>query len=115
MTDENQQAEFENLLTELYQATAERIARMKDAAVAPALDGTIGRVTQMDAIQQHEMALHGLRKLEVKLERITAALARLRAGTYGTCVECRASIPPERLEFMPEMPFCSTCNERIGR
>lgn len=115
MNELDSPVDFERLLLDLHEETNHRIQRIKDAAVAPALDGTIGRVTHMDAVQQHEMALHGLRNLEIKLERITAALARLRAGTYGQCAECGGSIPVERLEFMPEMPFCSNCNERFGR
>jgi len=35
------------------------------------------------------------------LAAIDAGLARIEAGTYGTCVNCGAQIAPERLEAMP--------------
>lgn len=75
----------------------------------------MGRLTHIDAFQQQQMALHGRRSLQLKLERIRGALVRVRAGTYGNCVECGAAIPAERLEFAPESPFCIKCNERFGR
>ena len=36
----------------------------------------------------------------------TEALARLDAGTYGSCVDCGKPIPAERLEFRPEAARC---------
>jgi DnaK suppressor protein len=35
-----------------------------------------------------------------------AALDRLDAGTYGSCVDCGQPIPDERLEFRPEAARC---------
>jgi DnaK suppressor protein len=35
-----------------------------------------------------------------------AALARLDAGTYGTCIDCGKPIPEVRLEFRPEASRC---------
>ena len=50
--------------------------------------------------------------LQTKL--IRGALTRLRSGTYGKCV-CRNEVSrPERLEFMPEAPFCVKCHDRFG-
>lgn len=46
------------------------------------------------------------------LAQIERALARMDAGTYGTCARCGASIPRERLEAMPEAELCVTCKER---
>lgn len=43
---------------------------------------------------------------ESRLKRIDAALERIRAGTYGRCVVCGEQIAPERLEVLPETPYC---------
>jgi DnaK suppressor protein len=43
------------------------------------------------------------------IEEIDAALDRIAAGTYGVCVGCGASIPPERLEFLPRAATCVAC------
>ena len=46
------------------------------------------------------------------LAQIEEALARIEAGTYGTCVRCSAEIPTERLEAMPEAELCVKCKQR---
>lgn len=46
------------------------------------------------------------------LEEIDRALARMDAGTYGTCSRCGAQIPDERLGAMPEAELCVVCKER---
>ena len=44
-----------------------------------------------------------------ELRRINAALTRYATGDYGTCAKCGEDIAPERLEAVPETPFCATC------
>jgi len=39
------------------------------------------------------------------------ALARIDAGTYGTCDRCRAEIPVARLDAVPTASLCITCKE----
>ncbi|MHB2024226.1 MAG: TraR/DksA C4-type zinc finger protein [Mycobacteriales bacterium] len=46
---------------------------------------------------------------------IVAALARLNAGSYGSCVECGAQLPDERLEARPEASRCVNCQQRYDR
>lgn len=41
---------------------------------------------------------------------VDAALARIEAGTYGTCVQCGAAIPEERLELRPFADRCVACS-----
>src|SRR5215218_3491505 len=48
--------------------------------------------------------------LQVTLNEIDAALARIDAGTYGTCVHCGAAIPEERLELRPFAVGCVACS-----
>ncbi|MCP5068381.1 MAG: TraR/DksA family transcriptional regulator [bacterium] len=44
-----------------------------------------------------------------ELEAIEAALARLDAGTFGTCTRCGDAIDERRLEVIPHAPLCSEC------
>ena len=44
-----------------------------------------------------------------QIEAIDQALARLEAGTYGTCVRCGQPIARGRLEARPEASDCITC------
>lgn len=41
--------------------------------------------------------------------RIRAALQRLREGSYGICTSCGEQISAERLDTLPETPFCREC------
>lgn len=45
------------------------------------------------------------------LEAIEGALARIDAGTYGTCTACGEPIPAERLEALPATALCRPCAE----
>jgi len=49
--------------------------------------------------------------LSRRIEEIDAALDRIAAGTYGSCVHCGAAIPVERLEFRPFAAGCVSCQE----
>ena len=44
-----------------------------------------------------------------EVRRIDAALARIEAGTYGTCQKCGDPISQARLELLPDTPFCKVC------
>jgi hypothetical protein len=43
------------------------------------------------------------------IEEIDAALDRIGTGSYGRCVHCGSTIPPERLEFRPFAATCVSC------
>ena len=44
-----------------------------------------------------------------EIKRIDAALARIKAGTYGYCQKCGEQISDARLALLPDTPFCKTC------
>ena len=51
-----------------------------------------------------------LRSRERKLlDKIDAAIARIKEGTYGICEECGAEIRLKRLEARPVATFCINC------
>lgn len=43
------------------------------------------------------------------LQQIKSALGRIEDGSFGQCVRCGTSIPPERLEIMPYTEMCIQC------
>ena len=49
------------------------------------------------------------------LAAIDAALERLDAGTYGTCVTCGKPIGEDRLEAIPYAAQCIECRSREER
>lgn len=44
-----------------------------------------------------------------QLEEVDGALARIAAGTYGTCTRCGRAIGTGRLEARPSAPLCIDC------
>ena len=63
--------------------------------------------------QQRDLALrdHNV----VHLAAIDAALARLDAGTYGSCTSCHQAIPVGRLEALPWAALCIDCQRASRR
>jgi RNA polymerase-binding transcription factor DksA len=50
-----------------------------------------------------------IRRSRLHLLEVEQALARLEAGTYGTCERCGAAIPAARLEVRPTARTCVAC------
>lgn len=49
-----------------------------------------------------------------ELEEIRAALGRMDADTFGTCIGCGEEIPAARLEALPTATHCVGCAERLA-
>jgi DnaK suppressor protein len=49
------------------------------------------------------------------LAALDAALKRIDDGTYGTCTNCGAQIPAERLEAYPWASLCIDCKRQAER
>jgi DnaK suppressor protein len=48
----------------------------------------------------------------VALRDVLAALHRMDIGTYGSCTDCHARLPLERLEVLPQVAHCLDCSRR---
>jgi DnaK suppressor protein len=76
------------------------------------------RLTQLRAIEDGAaLADEELIKVQTAairrvLTEINAAEDRLSDGAFGTCQDCGASIPVERLEILPYVRFCVGCQQR---
>lgn len=58
---------------------------------------------------QRSRELGALDLLAGRLDQVEEALARVRAGLYGTCSNCGRPIGRERLEAVPETVLCIHC------
>ncbi len=54
-------------------------------------------------------------RLVERVNRLSAALDRLRDGQYGVCIECDERISPARLHVMPEVETCVRCQDGLER
>jgi len=69
-------------------------------------------VDRSDAHSQGDIDLALLQMRAETVTRIDAALVRLEAGTYGSCVECATAISEPRLRALPFAARCQACEER---
>ena len=53
-----------------------------------------------------------VRSLRDTLSDVEQALARMDAGTYGTCERCGQPIAEERLEALPAARLCMSCKRQ---
>ena len=75
-------SEAERILKEREKELSERLKAAEESTNAPAMDSSVGRLTYIDAYQQHQIDLHARRQLSSQLAAIRAALQRVKAGTY---------------------------------
>lgn len=108
------------LRAQLVDLQAELQALLADEA---GLGGTVhldqsamGRVSRVDALQQQEMAKAALRRHELRLGRVTAALERYDddPDAFSWCPECGETIGLRRLQAFPESVFCVPCLQARG-
>lgn len=48
------------------------------------------------------------------LHDVLDALYRIDTGSYGTCTDCGATLPLERLEILPQVGQCLPCRRRLA-
>jgi hypothetical protein len=49
------------------------------------------------------------------LRELESAIARIRSGTYGECIDCGQAFDPLRLHFSPAAARCMYCQENAKR
>ena len=113
--DQSQLEIFRKRLAEMETELQEGLSEKGDATAPVQLDGSIGRLSRMDAIQSQQMALGLKVRQQQALIRVRNALEAIRAGIYGQCRRCRGSISVDRLEVQPDAILCVKCAESGGR
>ena len=75
---------------------------------------TVGRLSRMDALQNQAMALEAERRRSIEMQRIDAAMVRIKEGEFGYCGVCGQNIESKRLEHDPTVTFCIVCARDTG-
>ena len=102
-----QRAVLEARLAELLVAVRHR----EDIAIEKAAD-------EMDNVQlaaERELAISHLHMESSLLRSVTAALLRIKEGSYGLCLNCEELISPKRLQALPWAAYCVPCQEAVDR
>ncbi|MDP2003322.1 MAG: TraR/DksA family transcriptional regulator [Desulfurivibrionaceae bacterium] len=75
----------------------------------------VGRLSRMDAMQQHAISQAAYNLADLERQRIQSALGRMLADEYGYCVICGEEIAEGRLRFDPSALTCISCAQRRKR
>lgn len=112
------QATLDRLRAELEADRSQQMSQLEEHGADPysdlVTDIGIEEESGADAGQATEERAELLAQLEIARQRahaIDEALARMDAGTYGTCTVCGEAIPAERLEVRPLSVRCVRCAE----
>jgi RNA polymerase-binding transcription factor len=102
-----------------------RLRELGGTVMVVELPGAIGgnaafadEVDQLQAAASRDVGLATRELLLERVNRLSAALDRLKEGEYGMCVECGEPIVLARLDAVPEVQTCARCQvglERLGR
>ena len=66
-------------------------------------------------VAEREAAAHDLERSYRLLRQVEAALARLRTGEYGSCLNCKRAIAEKRIRAVPWAMYCVDCQELVDR
>ena len=101
--------------TALEAERARLIEEVGEAIVAPGqmTYGSQAAAASQVFEQQRDLALRD--RADQQLVLVDEALARLEAGTFGTCVRCGRPIADERLEALPWAARCIDCQRVAPR
>ena len=65
-----------------------------------------------DEVEEYLNRLPVEHSMEIKLQNIDLALAKIKKGAYGKCDKCGKEISMDRLDACPEAQFCVDCNSK---
>lgn len=82
-----------------------------DIAIEKASDA----IDEVQLAGERELAIRNLDRGSSLMRNVQAALKRISAGSYGTCVHCDEEISPKRLNAVPWAAFCIRCQEAVDR
>lgn len=68
--------------------------------------------TEANEESSHDRFAAMIAELKAQLADIEHALARIAAGTYGFCVECKQMIDTDRLAILPTATLCLKCEAK---
>jgi DnaK suppressor protein len=84
------------------EAIHEDVSVPKDVSAAPVHMADVA----VESVDADVEVLHTTRGI---FDAVSAALDRIKSGTFGHCEECGAAISEERLNAVPYTPLCARC------
>lgn len=114
---------FRRRLEEEKRQLEERVRSLTEGGLADSMSDSIGELSLYDNNpadvgselfeRSKDFALRENAKLRIRA--IDKALARIAAGTYGSCELCGAPVPLERLDAVPSTTTCYRCRREAEK
>jgi DnaK suppressor protein len=77
-------------------------------------EGDAGFSDRSHSTEERARVIAVVRALRSNLHDVDRALAKISAGTYGTCERCGGAIAEERLDAIPWALLCIDCKKLVG-
>ena len=77
--------------------------------IAP--ENAIGRVSRMDAINNKSVVAAALREAKKKIQQLQLMQTKTDDEDFGSCINCKQTIPFGRLMIRPHSKCCVNCAE----
>jgi len=76
-----------------------------------AVERTADSMDEVILANERDLALRSLTREACMCRLVAAALERLAAGTFGSCLQCGGQISDRRLQALPWAALCLECQE----
>jgi DnaK suppressor protein len=80
-----------------------------------AVEKAADAIDDVQLTTERELAITNLSRESKLLRFVQLALARIKDGSYGTCLHCERKISPKRLDAVPWAAYCVPCQEAADR
>ena len=77
-------------------------------------EGDAGFSDRSHSTEERSRVISVVRALRSNLHDVDRAIAKIDAGTYGSCERCGNPIGAERLEAIPWALLCIDCKRKVG-
>lgn len=94
---------------EIRRSELEGVVRSRESI---AIESRADLIDQIQSASERDMAVGRLERESVSLREVRAALERIPARTFGTCLRCEEEISGKRLAAMPWAETCLNCQEQ---
>ena len=103
------------MLLQLQDESDRRVKTLRRDQQQESERGPVDELDSANATAEVETHASLIAREEEKLRYLDEAITRLDAGRYGTCLQCGAAIPMERLMAIPFISYCVQCQEKYTR
>jgi DnaK suppressor protein len=112
-------AKLERLAAQLAQQRSDLRREIEEDGADPdsdevSFEGDAGFSDRSHSTEERARVISVVRALRSNLRDVDRALAKIAAGTYGTCERCGRPIGEERLDAIPWAILCIDCKKLTG-